>query len=318
MALQKLKDGKPTRDWQEQAFSEAHGWPACVAVHQERLVIGGSRDVPDRLWFSKTGHPFNFDPGTGLDDEAISFRLAGDEQHASAACCPGGCCRCSRPAASGSCAARRSRPRPSRSSCRRASAPGPARRLDPVEVDGAALFVGASGRELREFLYAESEQAYQAADIALLSRHLLVEPGAMRFDRRRRWLLIVRADGRLAAVAIDRNSNVVAWSLLESAGAFRSVAIHDGEPHFLVELGGQMLLERFDEALMTDHAVTLTSPTPTASWSGLQPSRGARGRRRGRRPAGAPHGRGAGAVSLPRAGDSWSPWACPTRTRSSR
>ena len=63
VALQTLKDGKPTRDWQEQAFSEAHGWPACVAVHQERLVIGGSRDVPDRLWFSKTGHPFNFDPG---------------------------------------------------------------------------------------------------------------------------------------------------------------------------------------------------------------------------------------------------------------
>ena len=89
VALQKLANGKPTRDWQEQAFSEAHGWPICVTVHQERLVIGGSRDVPDRLWFSKTGHPFNFDPGTGLDDEAISFRLAGDEQHAIRGLLPG-------------------------------------------------------------------------------------------------------------------------------------------------------------------------------------------------------------------------------------
>jgi hypothetical protein len=145
----------------------------------------------------------------------------------------------------------------------------PQRRLDPVEVDGAALFVGASGRELREFLYAESEQAYQAADIALLARHLMVEPTALRFDRRRRWLLIVRADGRLAVVAIDRNSNVVAWSLLESGGAVRSVAIHDGEPHFLVELGGQMLLERFDDTLATDHAVTLASPVPTTLWGGV-------------------------------------------------
>jgi hypothetical protein len=137
----------------------------------------------------------------------------------------------------------------------------PARRLDPLEVDGAALFVGASGRELREFLYAESEQAYQAADIALLSRHLMVEPAGLRFDRRRRWLLIVRADGRLAAVALDRNSNVVAWSLLETIGQFRSVAIHDREPHFLVELGAQILLERFDDVLATDHALTLSSPT---------------------------------------------------------
>ena len=52
-------------------------------------------------------------------------------------------------------------------------------------------------------------------------------------------------------------------------GAFRSVAVHDGEPHLLVELGGRVLLERFDDALMTDHAVTLTSPTPTTIWTGL-------------------------------------------------
>jgi hypothetical protein len=125
------------------------------------------------------------------------------------------------------------------------------RRLDPDDVDGATLFVGASGRELREFLYAESEQAYQAADIALLSRHLLQEPVAMAFDRRRRWLLVVRADGALASVAIDRNSNVVAWSLLSVQGAFRGLTVHRGEPHFLVELDGQILLERFDEGLMT-------------------------------------------------------------------
>ena len=145
----------------------------------------------------------------------------------------------------------------------------PSRRLDPLEVDGAALFVGASGRELREFLYAESEQAYQAADIALLSRHLMADPVGLGFDRRRRWLLIVRADGRTAVVALDRNSNVVAWSLIETTGRMRAVAIHGGEPHFLVELDGRTLLERFDGALATDHSVSLASPTPTTLWQGL-------------------------------------------------
>jgi hypothetical protein len=79
----------------------------------------------------------------------------------------------------------------------------------------------------------------------------------------------VRADGGLAAVAIDRNSNVVAWSLLSVQGAFRGLTVHRGEPHFLVELDGQILLERFDEGLMTDHAGTLESEEPRAIWSGL-------------------------------------------------
>jgi hypothetical protein len=269
VALQELADGKPTREWVEQAFSEAHGWPACVAVHQERLVIGGSRDVPDRLWFSKTGHPFNFDPGTGLDDEAITFRLAGDEQHDIRGLMTGRLLQVF--TTSGEWVVRGAPITPDTVSVELQTRIGswPARRLDPIEVDGAALFIGASGRELREFLYAESEQTYQAADIALLSRHLLDDPVAIRFDRRRRWVLIVRADGRLASVAIDRNSNVVAWSLLHGSGRFRSVAMHQGEPHFLSELDGQVLLERFDERVMTDHAVTLTGANAATLWTGL-------------------------------------------------
>ncbi|MGD9509769.1 MAG: hypothetical protein AB7I59_08175 [Geminicoccaceae bacterium] len=269
VALQKLGNGKPTRDWQEQAFSEAHGWPRCVAVHQERLVIGGSRDVPDRLWFSKTGHPFNFDPGTGLDDEAISFRLSGDEQHDIRGLLPG---RLLQVFTSSGEWIVRGAPVTAESvavelQTRIGSWAG--RRIDPLEVDGAALFVGASGRELREFLFADSEQAYQAADIALLSRHLMLQPTGLRFDRLRRWLLITRADGGLATVVLDRNSNVAAWSLLAGSGLFRSVALWRGEPYFLVDLGGRTLLERFDDGLTTDHAVTLSSAAPRTVWTGL-------------------------------------------------
>ena len=115
-------------------------------------------------------------------------------------------------------------------------------RIDPLDVDGATLFVGASGKELREFLYAESEQAYQAADIALLSRHLMAAPIGLAFERRRRWLLIPRGDGCMAQVTIDRNSNVVAWSLLESSGVVLSVCCHRGETYGLLALGGQTLL----------------------------------------------------------------------------
>ena len=188
--------------------------------------------MPDRLWFSRTGHPFNFDPGTGLDDEAISFRLAGDEQHDIRGLLPGRLLQVF--TTSGEWIVRGAPVTPGSVAVELQTRIGSwtGRRLDPVEVDGAALFIGASGRELREFLYAESEQAYQAADIALLSRHLMVEPAchAVRpaaplvADCPRRW------PG--GVVVLDRNSNVAAWSLLDGSGLFRSIAPWRGEPYF--------------------------------------------------------------------------------------
>lgn len=267
--LQDLPDGLPTRDWAEQAFSEAHGWPACIAVHQERLVIGGSRDLPDRLWFSRTGHPLNFDLGEGLPDEAISFRLAAEERHEIRSIHAGRQLQLF--TSRGEWIVRGSPVTPESVEVELQTRVGSwtGRRLTPVNVDGATLFVGTSGRELREFLFTDTEQAYQAADIALLSRHLLDNPAGLAFDRRRRWLLVVRADGALATVSIDRNSNVVAWSLLESSGVVRAATLHAGEPHFLVELGGQVLLERFDETVMSDHTVERQATSARTSWSGL-------------------------------------------------
>src|SRR5699024_2382640 len=71
-----------TRDWEEAAFSAARGWPVSACFHQDRLVLGGSRDLPNRLWLSRTGDLGHFGLGTGLDDEAIEFALVGDQVNA--------------------------------------------------------------------------------------------------------------------------------------------------------------------------------------------------------------------------------------------
>ena len=74
-----LAGGKAaTADWREPAFSARRGWPVSVVFHQDRLAIGGSRSLPDRLWLSRSGAFFDFDPGEGLDDEAIAFPLLAD------------------------------------------------------------------------------------------------------------------------------------------------------------------------------------------------------------------------------------------------
>ncbi|NQV46130.1 MAG: hypothetical protein HQ501_14555, partial [Rhodospirillales bacterium] len=79
MVKETLVSAAATKDWEEQSFSAVRGWPVSICFHQDRLVIGGSRDLPNRLWMSKSSDLYNFDLGSGLDDESIEFALLADQ-----------------------------------------------------------------------------------------------------------------------------------------------------------------------------------------------------------------------------------------------
>jgi hypothetical protein len=196
-----LADLGPTTEWDEQAFSPARGWPVAFSFHQNRMVIGGSRDLPNGLWLSRSGQPFNFDLGTGLDDEAIAFRLATNDapvirslvagRHLQIFTSVGEWIVTGEPLT------------PINIQVRQQSKVGSpiGRQVMPRDVDGATLFAARNGREIREFLFTDTEQAYQAPDIALLARHLVLDPVDQAFDRRRRLFFIVLRMARLPASA---------------------------------------------------------------------------------------------------------------------
>lgn len=269
LALEDLADGTSTFDWKEQAFGDLRGFPASIGFHQNRLVIGGSRDLPDQIWMSRTGKPFDFDLGIGLDDEAIAFRLAAERRHVIASVFTGRQLQVFTDA--GEWVVKGSPLTPSSIQVELQTSIGSyaARRIPPIDVDGATLFVGATGRDLREFLFADTEQAYQAADLALLSRHLMQAPLDIAFDQGRRLLLVARADGALAAVTLDRNSNVVAWTLLTTDGLFRAVLSQAGQTWLLVERAGSVFLERLDESVTLDAARSASDTTPRYGWTGF-------------------------------------------------
>ena len=258
-----------TTDWDELAFSEARGWPVAVTFHQARMVFGGSRDLPNGLWMSRTGHPLDFDLGEGLDDEAVEFRLGGSERQAIRALVAGRHLQVFTTA--GEWIVTGSPLTPTSVQVEQQSRVGSPedRHVPPRDVDGATLFVGRSGRELREFLFTDTELAYQAADLALLARHLVDGPVDQVFDQGRRLFLIAMADGSLAAIAIYRNADIAAWSLLETAGAVRSVAVVDGDVLLLVERAGGFFIERFDDQLQVDAGRRLQAGAPMVAWSGL-------------------------------------------------
>jgi hypothetical protein len=268
--LEPLVDTLATTDWDEQAFSDLHGWPITAAVHQNRLVLGGCRDRADAIWFSRSGRPFDFDLADGLDDAAIAFRIGAERRHAIRQMFSGRVLQVFTTAGEWTIGGFPLTPRTARVELQTRVGSLADRQVAPVDVDGATLFVGGNGRDLREFLFTETEQAYQAADIAILSRHLMRDPVDMTFDQIRRVFWIVRADGRACSVTIDRNSNIVAWTLQETRGSIKAMTIHKGALYALIDRATGLAVERFDDALLIDAHRRLTVTEPSAVWDGLQ------------------------------------------------
>ncbi|HEC91309.1 MAG TPA: hypothetical protein ENI55_06550 [Alphaproteobacteria bacterium] len=256
-------------DWEEQSFSSVRGWPVAVCFHQDRMVIGGSRDLPNRLWLSKSTDLFNFDLGSGLDDEGIEFAILSDQVNAIRAVFSG---RHLQVFTSGAEWMVSGDPlTPTSLQLHRQTKIGSAvdRTVPPRDVDGATLFVPRTGRELREFIFTDVEQAYQATDLAMLARHLINNPVDQDFDKSARLFHMVMADGTLATLTIYRAEQVTAWTLQETSGFFRSIAVAGGGTYVLVERTNGFFIEIFDENLDVDSGLTGTGAAPKTTWSGL-------------------------------------------------
>ncbi len=267
--IETLAGTDPTIDWEEQSFSPVHGYPATVAFHQDRLVIGGSRDLPNRLWFSRSGDLFNFDLGTGLDDEAIEFAILSDQVNAIRGLFSG---RHLQVFTSGAEWMVTGEPlTPAEVQIRRQTRVGMItdRHIPPVNVDGATYFIARNKREVQEFLYTDIEQAYRSLDLAVLSRHLISDPVDVDYDLRRHLLYIVRGDGKFVTLTLFRAEEVLGWTMHETQGQVKSVAVVGDEVYMLVARDGDYFIELMDDGLNLDAALTGESVSPVAEWSGL-------------------------------------------------
>lgn len=269
--IETLVDTNATADWTEQAFSPVRGWPICAAFHQDRLVIGGSRDLSNRLWLSRSGDLWNFDKGTGLDNESIEFGLFSDQINGIRGLFSG---RHLQVFTSGSEWIVTGTPlTPTNIQLNRQTRIGSinARYVPPVDVDGATLFAGKTGRELREFLYADVEQAYQANDVALLARHFVRDPVDQSFDPLQRILFMPLADGTMAMLTIYRTEAVFAWSRFETDGQVLSVATIGSDVYLLIKRQNNLyFIERLDSQVLLDSVLEGSAVNPSTTWSGLE------------------------------------------------
>ncbi len=268
--LGSLPDTGASTDWEEAAFSPARGWPASACFHQDRLVLGGSRDLPNRLWLSRSGALWDFELGKGLDDEAIEFGLMGDQVNAIRHVFSGRHLQVFTTGGEWMVSGEPLTPASIQVTRQTRIGSSPTRAVPPVDVDGATIFAARSGRAIHEFAYTEVSQAYQSSDLGLVASHLMNDPVSMAYDQVRRLLHVVMADGGCATLTLFRAEQVTGWTRQETQGAFRAVAELDGRVFFAVERFGTWRLERLDAALNLDAALDGAGAAPQDRWSGME------------------------------------------------
>jgi hypothetical protein len=242
-----------TTNWDEEAFSAHRGYPSCGAFHDERLVLAGAKSRRSGIWLSKIGQFFNFDVGTGLDDEAIWSGVSGDKVNKIEHLVPHRHLLALSDFSETYCPQSETRPlTPENFSIRPQTPFGVMDTVRPVVFDEAVMSAQKFGKAIRELLYSDASTAYSADPVSTLASHLINTPVAMdgltaSAHIPEQYLFVVMTDGTMAVLHSLRSQKITAWSLWSTPnGLFRSVAVVNGKVFVLVNRwSGTYTLEEF-------------------------------------------------------------------------
>lgn len=223
-------------DWAEGSFSNVRGFPAAVTFHEQRLVLGGTKSEPQKIWSSQTGAYDNFDKGTAKDNEAYIFEIASnvvnDIRWLSSDVdlkvgTSGGTITAKSQGVSGITAA---------------SPPAiiidsdySVMKTQPARVSGYLFYLQANTFNLRQLIFDLVTNRDKSEDMTLLADHILRDGGGgIEIDRQqspndRIWA--TRSDGQISVFTRNTEQQILAWcrliagSTAAGPGIFESGAI---------------------------------------------------------------------------------------------
>lgn len=242
----------PTYRWAEGAWSKRHGWPSCLASHDQRLIVAATPADPRTFWASVVGDYEDFTPGVEADD-SFSWAIAGQSSLNRILWLASG--------GTGLHIGALGEEYSTRSSANDMVI-GPtttvigsdgtigSRPIRPIVPDGAPIFIAKDGGRLFQITYQFESDRKRATELSLPADHL----GATGFHeiawqsapQRIAWLR--RGNGELAALLHDMDEDVLGWARCSVAGGHvESMAVAasaDGSADILTmivrrQIGGQ-------------------------------------------------------------------------------
>jgi len=251
----------------EDVWSTTRGWPRSATFHEGRLYFGGSKSRPNTIWGSRVIDYFNFDPGTGLDDESVEATINTNQLNSIVNVIASTDLRIF--TTGGEFVVIQSEDTPVtpsnflvRPQTRQGSRPGV-----PIEdLNGASVFVQRQGKSINAFQFGSGTKSYQIQQISVLSSHLVRNPVDLAARRSTSTdeadtLFIVNGDdGTMAVYSILVGQNVIAPSKFTTDGEFVAVAVEISDVYVIVKRtvnsATRYMLERFSSDLTVDSAKT--------------------------------------------------------------
>jgi len=255
----------------EDVWSNTRGWAKSAAFHEGRLYFGGSKSRINTIWGSQVIDFFNFNVGTGLDDESVEATINTNQLNSIINLFSGNDLRIFTTGAEFAVTQSTDTPiTPSsffvRPQTRLGAKPG-----IPIEdLNGATLFIQRQGKSLNAFQYGDNTASYQVQPLSTLSSHLLKTPidmaarRASSTDESDRIFIVNGEDGSMAVYSILVGQNVIAPSRFTTDGEFVAVSVEISDVYVIVKrtIDGnpRYSLEKFDDTFTTDAAKTSADP----------------------------------------------------------
>lgn len=263
-------------NWKEQVFSSRHGYARAVIFHDQRLIFGGSKDLPNHLFMSKVGEFFNFDVGTGLDDESIQVQIAENQISEIKSLSSFRHLIIFTSEQELYVPTSENRPlTPSTIAIKKQTSFGSSN-VPPEDFDGALIFLTKSKGSIREFVFSDISQAYNSDAITLLSPHLIGTPTDMvaqreAVDQVESYLYAVNTDGKMPVFMSIRKEQLQGWCEYSTDGDFKNVVNVNRKIYAVVEREINSTtfttLELLNNDYHTDCAKKYTNATATKNWT---------------------------------------------------
>ena len=259
-------------DWDEEAFSDEHGWPTVIEFHSQRLWLGGSSSLPAHIFGSRVAAFFDFDVGDALPADSIQVAIAGKQINLVTDIVSGRHLQVFTDKGEFYAPQSEDRPlTPELFDLKPQTRYGSRRTIEPKVFDESTIFVQAQGSAIREFIWQDNQKGYSSDAISLIAEEFLndvqeVEVLYGGYDRPESIVFFVNGDGTITWYHSARAESIRTWGIWTTDGLYRSLAVVQDKLFVLVDRNGSTYLERFELDVTLDCASQLTGSEQT-SWT---------------------------------------------------